>query len=650
MRKKEEPIYLACDFETTVYEGQTSTEVWSSAFVELFTDDVVVHGSIKETWEYFVKTIKTRKRSIVAYYHNLKFDGNFWLAFFENELKMEQATDEDMRFVSDKDMKNNTYKYMISEMGSWYTITVKVDGKYIRFRDSLKLLPFTLKVIGQSFKTKHQKLEMEYEGYRYANCPISPEEMEYIKNDVLVLKEGLEFMFLEGHNKLTIGSCCINEYKTSFGLNKFDSTFPNMYEYAIDKEKYGYDNCGDYILRSYFGGWCYVVEGKANKEYMHGETYDVNSLYPSMMSSESGNRYPVGEPHFWEGDIPEDALKNNRYYFVKFKCRFNLKPGYLPFIHIRGSYMYRANENLKTSDIYYQEDDEYDEWMLNSNNEWEKIRPTLTLTMVDFELMKEHYYLEDLQILSGCWFETQYGLFDDYMEKYKRIKQTTKGGMRTLAKLFLNNLYGRFAMSTNSSYKVASTKEDGTVTFVSVPEYEKKPGYIPIGSAITSYARNFTIRVAQMNYHGDDKPGFIYADTDSIHGDFSKEDVVGIKVDDSAFCCWKNESSWDYGLFARQKTYVEHIVQEDGKDIDEPYYNVKCAGMPPRCKNLFISSVTEDWKGNEDKYSEDELEFLRTKRTMADFKVGLKVPGKLLPKHIPGGVVLTKVDFEFRDK
>ena len=29
-----------CDFETTVYEGQDHTEVWASASVELFTEDV----------------------------------------------------------------------------------------------------------------------------------------------------------------------------------------------------------------------------------------------------------------------------------------------------------------------------------------------------------------------------------------------------------------------------------------------------------------------------------------------------------------------------------------------------------------------------------------------------------------------------------
>ena len=59
----------------------------------------------------------------------------------------------------------------------------------------------------QHKKTKHQKLEMEYKGFRYAGCPITDEEKKYIANDVLVVKEALEKMFSDGYNKLTIGAC-----------------------------------------------------------------------------------------------------------------------------------------------------------------------------------------------------------------------------------------------------------------------------------------------------------------------------------------------------------------------------------------------------------------------------------------------------------
>ena len=42
------------DFETTVFEGQTSTEVWASACVELFSEDVKIFHSIDEQYEYFL--------------------------------------------------------------------------------------------------------------------------------------------------------------------------------------------------------------------------------------------------------------------------------------------------------------------------------------------------------------------------------------------------------------------------------------------------------------------------------------------------------------------------------------------------------------------------------------------------------------------
>lgn len=47
--------------------------------------------------------------------------------------------------------------------------------------------------------------------------------------------------------------------------------------------------------------------------------------------------------------------------------------------------------------------------------------------------------------------------------------------MRQLAKLFLNNLYGKMASSMNSSFKVAFEKDDGSVGFYEVDENDKNP-------------------------------------------------------------------------------------------------------------------------------------------------------------------------------
>lgn len=661
-----------CDFETTVYKGQEYTEVWASASVELYTEDVQIFHSIDEQFNYFLE----QDCNIIAYYHNLKFDGSFWLSYLLVDKHFKQAYDKTgeaenaVVWKKDKFMDNNSFKYSISAKGMWYNIIIKVNNHFIEIRDSLKLLPFSVKRIGNNFGTKHKKLDMDYVGLRYAGCPITDKEKEYIANDVLVVKEALEIMFDQGHNNLTIGSCCLEEYKeickTSTRLQlEYKEMFPDMYDIDLDESTYKYSTAGDYIRRSYRGGWCYLVKGKDNKVHGYGTTADVNSLYPSMMSSESGNRYPVGKPKFWKGNfIPDKALQPNMYYFVRIKTRFYIKENKLPFIQIKSSWLYKGTEALETSDIYNPTTDEYYAYYKDNDGVLRDTRVELTLTMTDYQLLKDHYELVDFEILDGCYFYSQIGIFDEYIEKYKKIKMESKGALRELAKLFLNNLYGKMASSKDSSFKLAYIKEDKTIGFLPVAESNKKAGYIPVGSAITSYARNFTIRAAQKNYYGKDKPGFIYADTDSIHCDLKPEEIKGIKVDDKNFCCWKLESSWDKAIFIRQKTYIEHVVAENCEPIEVPYNNIKCAGMPQRCKDLFQLSLdgmahedgyTDESTNNHKDWTPEELEFLFESEThkpivrdFNDFKVGLKVPGKLRPKRIRGGTLLVDTSYEIR--
>lgn len=641
--------YFASDFETTVYKGQVHTEVWASASVELFTEDVKIFHSISEQLEHFISL----KSNIIAYFHNLKFDGAFWLSYLLVDLGYQQAytvIDDTggkpkVKWLSEKDMPNKSFKYSVSDRGQWYTIIIKTGGHIIEIRDSLKLLPFSVKRIGESFGTKHKKKEMEYKGFRYSGCEITEGEMDYISNDVLVIKEALEIMFNQGHSDLTIGSCCLKEFKQSIGKEEYSMFFPDIYELLIDKKLYSSTSIGDYVRRSYRGGWCYLVKGKEVKLFFKGNTLDVNSLYPSMMSSESGNRYPVGLPHMWKGGaIPDEALGENKYYFVRIKTRFYLKQGMLPFIQIKGNLLYKGTEMLETSDILNPDTGSYTSHYIGINGSLKDTRVEMVLTMTDYQLLKEHYELVDFEILDGCWFYSEIGLFDNYIEKYKNLKMTSKGAIRELAKLFLNNLYGKMASSTDSSFKVAYEKEDGSISFYSVAEHEKKPGYIPAGSAITSYAREYTIRAAQKNFHGKDKPGFIYADTDSIHCDLDISEIKGVTLDSSKFCCWKAESTWDVAIFTRQKTYIEHITHQELKEIANPYYEIKCAGMPKKCKDLFELSMQDNV--NYTDYELEVQEFLRVKRSLLDFNIGLEVPGKLRPKRIKGGVLLVETPYK----
>ena len=150
------------------------------------------------------------------------------------------------------------------------------------------------------------------------------------------------------------------------------------------------------------------------KNYLTVGTADVNSLYPSEMHSDSGNYYPAGKPKFWSGDYIPD-MPEHAYYFVRVRCRFYLKDGMLPFIQIKNSFMYLGNVCLTTSDVWDDEQNSYCQELIMPDGSVKSTEVTLTLTMIDWILFKEHYELVDCVILDGCWFHSEIGLFDEYI-------------------------------------------------------------------------------------------------------------------------------------------------------------------------------------------------------------------------------------------
>lgn len=615
--------YFCADFETTVYKNQKFTEVWASAICELYSRNVKIQNSIENFFDY----VFCLDGNLCIYFHNLKFDGSFILNYLLSKTDYEQAYNiESKCFIKSYKLRNKQFTYRISDMGLFYEITIKNKNRLVVFRDSLKLLPMSVKYIGETFNTKYKKLSIEYGGYRKSNSVISEHEKQYIENDVLVMTEAMETMHDENHKQMTIGACCLTEFRSFFSRNEYDGLFPDL-NYCLDNGM----NIDKYIRNTYRGGWCYV-NPKFSGVIKNGCTLDVNSLYPYVMHSKSGCRYPIGKPIFWYGNfIPK--LHPNKYFFIHFKCRFILKKNKLPFIHIRNSCFFNANENLVSSD--YLLNGKRVTKIITNNREHENVAE-LFLTQTDYELFIESYNVFDFEIIDGCYFDTMIGLFDVYLNKYKKIKQNSTGAKRQIAKLFSNNLYGKMAKSSNSSFKICRL-EEGVLKYEIVQKNDAKVGYIPIGSAITSYARNYIIRCALKNLEN-----FCYCDTDSLHCIGS--DFNGLEFDNSEYGKFKCELSWDYAYFSRQKTYVE---------IAGDTINICCAGMPFRCKMLFAKSCGYDYifesgvrkKIEFDNLTDDEIEFLNKKRDVTDLTVGLSVPSKLVAKNIVGGVILTETPY-----
>ena len=231
----------------------------------------------------------------------------------------------------------------------------------------------------------------------------------------------------------------------------------------------------------------------------------------------------------------------------------------------------------------------------------------LVLTNVDLELIKEHYNLSNVQYYGGYKVKGKKGMFKAYIDYWMEIKINSTGGLRVLAKLMLNSLYGKFATATKRKKKTPYLTDD-IVSYKLNEEIETvDPIYTALACFVTSYARDKTIRTAQSVFDR-----FIYADTDSIH--LLGTTPPNIDIHESRLGAWKHEGDFFKAKFIRAKTYMEHYTNKDKPEV-------KCAGMPDKIKEM----VTFD-----------------------NFKQGAKFNGKLIPKNVKGGVVLVETDFTIK--
>lgn len=605
--------YYACDFETTTAKiAEDHTEVWSFAFDEIGTFEPQILGSIADFFDFMENPFYGVKKRL--YFHNLKFDGEFIL--YEAIKRGIKTAYVNGHMIKPKNLINNEMIYAISDVGQWYFITIMINNITIEIRDSLKLLPMTLKQIGKSFCKKYQKSEMNYDDKRsLKDC--SKEDIEYIKNDVLVLSEALDYILqLHGQKtefgkiqSLTIGGACFQNFKnTNYGENK--NICVKLEKAELSKTESGSDNMDEYIRKGYRGGYCYVnpkYKGKIIEK--SGYTADVNSLYPFVMCSEySGSSFPYGKGIYYKGKPEEKYIENENYYFYsRIKVSFVVRSGYIPTIQVKNSFMYAQNEYLTSSAIH----DPKNEKPTGKPKEIE-----ITLSKTDYILFIQHYKILSIQYLDYILFTTAKGICDEYIKEFEKIKinatENNNTGERTLAKLFSNNLYGQFAKSNNSSFKLAVMGESEELNYTYIEEYEKKPVNIAIGASITAYARFYQIQTIQNNLKN-----FIYSDTDSIHA-IGKPDSFKGKIHDTQYGAYKIESIWIRGKFVRQKTYIE--------EFENGFYNICCAGM-----------------------TEQQKQFFREHHSFEDFETGLVIHGgKLIPKRVKGGIILKEVDFTLK--
>jgi len=559
------------DFETTTDPEDCRVWAWGLANVDTAQTSWDVEMGIDI--DSFIARLS--KMPSVVYFHNLAFDGIFILDYLFRHGFEHVSTG------PSRGLYKGEFSTLISNMGAFYSMTVAwPSGHRTEFRDSLKKLPFKVSVIAQAFKLDDAKGTIDYHAYRPVGHKLTWQEKAYLASDVLIVARALKVQLDSGMKKLTVGSDALTEFKKTIGDKLFERTFPILSE-TMDSE----------IRKAYRGGFTYADPRFTGKVTRAGRTYDVNSLYPSVMYNEL---LPYGTPVFAEG-LPEPT-EDRPLFIVSITFTAKLKKNHIPCIQVKGSSRFIATE--------------YQTHI--------KEPVTLSCTNVDLALWEEHYEMDILSYNGGWLFHGQRGVFKDYIDKWNAVKANSEGGQRALAKLLLNSLYGKFATNPDITGKIP-VMEDNVVKLTMGPPETREPVYTAMGVFITAYARDKTIRAAQGNY-----ATFAYADTDSLHL-LTDTDPENLWVDSKALGAWKFEYAFDRALFVRAKTYIEHLSVHDQHKPDEcPHethvdgcaYETHMAGLPVQ--------VAEQL-------------------TIEDVVAGRSFDGKLNPKRVPGGVVLENV-------
>lgn len=596
-------ISYTADFETTTDENDC--RVWAYSICSIDDPSEFYYGN---NFEDFIEFCANPKINYTLYFHNLKFDGAFIMTWL-----LSNGYD----YISDrKNRADHTFTTLITDMGQFYAIEIyfkinKTHVNKVKILDSLKIFPnFSVEKVAEGFNLPIRKLSIDYKKKRPVGWELTPEEIDYIRNDVEIMARALKIMFDKGLKKMTIAGDAFQSYKDF--VPNFRKRFPVL-PAEVDKD----------IRLAYRGGFTYVNDIYKEKEVGHGICIDKNSMYPSKMVQKP---LPYGMPEHFEGEYQYD--KTMPLYIQSISCVFKLKKNKIPNIQLKNNLSFIPNEYLTSSN---------DEVV------------TLSLCSPDYELFRENYDVRVYSYNGGWKFKECKGMFDEYINYWmdQKIKAGKEGNkpQRQIAKLMLNSLYGRFGLSINAQQKYPYLDEKGVLRFALLPPEKREPVYIPVACFITAYGRVDTIRTSQeirdysLKKYGYD--AYLYSDTDSIHCMINDDDLNALKddifIDDFALGAWAKESEFDRAIFIRQKCYIE---ETDGK------LNVTVAGMP---KYLTPLITFENFKRgfSTEGLTLKEMVKLASKNGATDQEIE-KLHHKLTYKYVKGGVILSDTDFTIK--
>lgn len=586
-------VYCA-DFETHNQRNCKQTGVWALAMYPITNEDEISYDSdlwvLADKIDDFFEFIGNFPDNLDVYFHNIKFDGSFLLDYILKHPEDWRATENGSR------MKKGEYQTLIDETGTFYSITLKYAKHKVRIMDSLKKIPLSIDMIAKSY-CKDINLEkgiIDYERDRTKdyNLADNPDEIKYLQTDVIIACKALKKHLLMGLDQMTIGSDALWSYKEMIykkshrrakkdgywksNVNeKFRMSFPCLDKLeplniqTLDErtrhlvsEEMDYDT---YIRRAYVGGWTYVNthHKKYNKKLKEltvgsGCVFDVNSEHPYSMhstlkhSKDRRHLMPYGEPKFAEGYF-QDKIHKDCVYIQHCIIRYKLKENGIPCIKTLGTSSWNS-EN---------------QWSESSGDEIEE----RWFTNVDLDLIFDNYDILYIEFIDYLEFEACEGLFDTYIDYWinEKAQATVEkdAGRRQIAKLMLNNLYGKFGQKRSNNKKQGYLDEkSNSVKFKTLEVDELREScYTAVSVFVCAYSRDLIISCAKRNIEH-----FCYADTDRLYLDCKPEEAIGLRVHDIDLGAFKLESEFCKARFLKSKCYI--VVGKNEEILDGFHHGI----------------------------------------------------------------------------
>lgn len=540
-KHKKKPKYLVYtfatfDIETTTIASDTETPYGFMYHWQMDVGGYVVTGRRWEEWVQFmlklVEIFRTDEtRNFVVYIHNEAFEFQFIRDFLNAHF-------------------GGFHVFAAQRRKPIYVTT----GNGIQFRCSYKLTNMSLeKAVQNELGVVHCKAsgDLDYRVIRTADTPLDDTEFGYCVSDVVSLYELIERRLINEHDNLESIPMTSTGYVRRDCRNSCRKDEDYREEFLKQEMT---ESVYKLLMEAGRGGNTHANRYMSGRVWHEVDSFDVASSYPAQMFL---RKFPVSKftPYGEIESMTElDGLLSEyaclfRVIFAGLEVRDNIGMPYIALSKATAHSKHVTLDNGRVLSVINREDRENDRGYIS-----------LTLTDVDFQIIKEQYTWDEMSIsdfhiatygyLPEALLSQVMAYFRAKTELKDKIKEAEESGdeeeAANLAYLYAkskNRLNGIFGMCyTNPVHNVISINEDGE-WIEDVPEiadalkkyWKSRNSFLVYawGVWITAWARRHLEDL--FNALGQDK--VIYGDTDSgkaVDVDISKIDALNAKVMDLA--------------------------------------------------------------------------------------------------------------------